>query len=254
MDLVKEYADREKYLLLHGMGEEAVGICQKYHVCVAGGAITALFTNARIRDYDMYFRSAGDRDAVRAAFLEKGKVVSSTDNALTIKWESVRAPFQLIVAEDLLGEPEAIFAKYDFIICMGAYDFLQEAFVLHPHFLKHIAQRRLVFHSGTLFPICSLLRAHKYVKRGYTITGVEIIKMGLAVHSVKIETFRDLRRQLMGIDTAFLKDLTDRFADGVESEAPYQMEKFLEMMDDYIAKVLPILDTRGEDAPDDVPG
>lgn len=228
-------ARREKYILLKELGD-IVPHLKACRAILAGGAITALFTNERVRDWDLYFRTQDDLAAALKIFKENGTIEFQTDTAYTFKWGQRRKPFQLIALLSLMGEPSQIFEHYDFTICMGAYDFGEGKFFLHDDFLKHLAQRRLVVHTGTMFPICSLIRVLKYQRRGFTIGGVEMMKLALAVRNVKIDTYRDLRAQLMGIDTAFLRDLTDRFAEGELAESSYNFEQFMEMIDEYMDK------------------
>ena len=237
---------REEYILLKELGEVAPVLSHSKAI-LAGGAITALFSGERIRDWDIYFRFSEDRDKAEVAFLREGRLTFSTDLARTYKWGQRQKVFQLIHSQELSGEPEQIFEHYDFTICMAAYDFVNKTFVFHPDFFKHLALRRLVFHHKTLFPICSLLRTIKYQKRGFAVGGIEILKIGLAIQALEINTYADLRRQLMGIDTAFLAELTNQFKEGELAEQSYNIERFLEMMDDYVRKAIPHLQTDGED-------
>ena len=227
-------SQREEYLLKKYIGADAVKALHTCNAFIAGGAITALFTGQKIRDWDVYFRSAQDCLNAQTWFGINGKLVNETDTSKSYQLGKSEKPFQLIVMPELFGSPTEIFKCYDFTVCMGAYDFSVNAFAFGDDFLKHIAQRRLVFHTGTMFPICSLLRVMKYVRRGFFISGMEIIKIGLSIHSLKIDNFKELRRQLQGIDTAFLADLTVNFKEDPIAVQPYVMEQFIEMMDQYV--------------------
>lgn len=62
-----------------------------------------------------------------------------------------------------------------------------------------------------------------------------MIKFGLVIQQVRIETYADLRRQLMGIDTAFLAELTDRFMPGKEEAAQaYDFDEFMGMLETFV--------------------
>jgi hypothetical protein len=64
---------------------------------------------------------------------------------------------------------------------------------------------------------------------------MELLKMGLSIHSLKIETYKDLRRQLQGIDTAFLAELTDNMKEGEPLAAKqYVMDEFMIMMEEFV--------------------
>lgn len=232
---------REEYLLKKYLGEEAINGLRSCNAIVAGGAILALFTGQKIRDWDIYFRNAKDCHQAVTWFGLNGKLANETDTSKSYKLGKQEKPYQLIVLQDLFGDPKTIFSYYDFTVCMAAYQFFKdgenEGFVFGDDFFKHVGQRRLVFHTGTMFPICSMLRVMKYIKRGFFITGMEILKLGLSIHTLKIETYADLRRQLQGIDTAFLSDLTTQMKDGEPLGAKqYIMDEFMAMIEDFITK------------------
>lgn len=232
---------RESYLLKKYLGEEAIKGLRSCNAIIAGGSITALFTGQKIRDWDIYFRGSTDCLQGTTWFGLNGTLLNQTDTSMSYRLGKQEKPYQLIVMPDLFGDPQTIFGYYDFTVCMAAYQFFEdgksEGFVFGDEFFKHIGQRRLVFHTGTMFPICSLLRVMKYIKRGYFITGMELMKIGLAIHSLKINTYRDLRRQLQGIDTAFLADLTEQMKDGEPlGVKEYINEEFMAMIEAYVAE------------------
>lgn len=232
---------REEYLLLKYLGPEAINGLRSCNAIIAGGAITALFTGQKIRDWDIYFRHAVDCHRAVTWFGINGTLANETDTSKSYHLGKQEKPYQLIVMQDLFGDPKTIFNYYDFTVCMAAYQFREdgkeEGFVFGEDFFKHIGQRRLVFHTGTMFPICSMLRVMKYVKKGFFITGMELLKIGLSIHSLKMETYADLRRQLQGIDTAFLSDLTAQMKpDEPLGVKKYIMEEFMTMMEDFVMK------------------
>lgn len=232
---------REEYLLKKYLGEEAVKGLRSCNGIIAGGAITALFTGQKIRDWDIYFRNAKDCDQAVTWFGLNGELVNETGTSKSYRLGKQEKPYQLIVMPELFGDAATIFNYYDFTVCMAAYQFTDngqgDGFVFGDDFFKHIGQRRLVFHTGTKFPICSMLRVMKYIKKGFFITGMEILKIGLSVHSLKMETYADLRRQLQGIDTAFLADLTWQMKPGEPLGAKkYVTEEFMAMLDDFVSK------------------
>ena len=228
-----DYA-REKYLILAKLDPDMIALFRTHGVLLCGGAITSIFTGAKIRDWDLYFPSAEAFQAVREAFIQHGKEVSRTDLAMTYTWKTKQRPFQLIWGVGYFADPMTVFDHYDYTICMGGYAFHQDQFFFHGDFLKHLAQRRLVFNSKTDFPMSSLLRSHKYMSRGYFISGVETLKLAMTIQAQKITTFKELRRQMMGIDTAFLKAMTDEWLKPEWAEKEYNLELGLQLIDDYL--------------------
>lgn len=236
--------EREKYVLLKGMDAALVKFLTGKNCFVAGGAITSIFSGARINDYDIYFETEEDKLFVLRWFAEnsananKGDwyIKFKSDTAITYKKKEEKQIYQLIVMPEMIGTPETIVGKFDFTICMGWYSFKTDEFGFGKDFSLHLGQRRLVFNINCEYPLCALFRTRKFLGRGFTISGSEIIKLGLSVHRLKLDTYKDLRRQLLGIDTLFLKDLTDSLDLKEQAEKQYAFDKFMEMIDEYINK------------------
>lgn len=96
------------------------------------------------------------------------------------------------------AKPADIFDAFDFTCVMGAWDVDRGQFEAHTDFLHSIAARRLTFHGGTRFPIASLLRTQKYQERGYAITRGELLKIGVAIAGVTLNSWDDLKSQIGG--------------------------------------------------------
>lgn len=175
-------------------------VLKDYNCIIAGGMVTSLFCNREINDVDVYFRSAKD---LRDFILEYVKnnsnmwIVSKTKKALLIH-HSDTVDLQLICFK-MFDSAEDIFDTFDFTVCMGAFDFKTEEFALHSDFLKHNAQRILMFNDKTAYPIVSALRVDKYKQKGYTISKTEYIRVLLTCMSLNIDNYEDLKQQLGGM-------------------------------------------------------
>ncbi|MGN7962613.1 hypothetical protein [Brucella sp. 22210] len=184
---------------------------------VAGGAVTSVFTGAKINDVDLYFKSrrAFER-AVYDAYEEGLWCVAASKRAVTFADQSNN--IAQLMYFDFFPAAEDIFKAFDFTVCMGAVDLdtgekiewrggsrvtlgekhPDSGFVFHPDFLKHNSQRFLKFNSGTRYPLASSTRVLKYQQRGYTIGKGDMMKIALAVRGVKIDTWDDLKDQIGG--------------------------------------------------------
>ena len=78
------------------------------------------------------------------------------------------------------GNPEQIFKNYDFIHTMQAYTRMDDNLILNTNSLVSIMCKRLQY-QGSLFPICSLFRMRKFIKRGWTISSMEIFKIAYQI-------------------------------------------------------------------------
>lgn len=165
---------------------------------VAGGAITSLYTNKPINDYDIYPKSLeARRDAIRWAYESGYWNCHYSDRALTFA-RGEEAKVQIMLT-GVYETAEQIFDHFDFTVCMGAFDLDIEEFILHKNFLIHCSQRFLSFNQNTLFPYASIRRLEKYQERGYTIGVAEKFKMLLACQNKPIQSWDELKHQFGGV-------------------------------------------------------
>ena len=171
---------------------------------VAGGAVTSVFTNAKINDVDVYFKSRrAFETGVYQAYEDGLWCVAASKRAVTFA-DGVGNIAQLMHF-DFFPAAEDIFKAFDFTVCMGAFDLdikkdddPDSGFVFHPDFLKHNSQRFLKFNAGTRYPLASATRVLKYQQRGYTIGKGDIMKIALSVRGVTINSWDDLKDQIGG--------------------------------------------------------
>ena len=184
---------------------------------VAGGAVTSVFTGAKINDVDVYFKSRrAFETGVYQAYEDGLWCAAASKRAVTFADRS--GNIAQLMHFDHFPTAESIFAAFDYTICMGALDLdagvdtrwngvrfetigeehPESGFVFHPDFLKHNSQRFLKFNAGTRYPLASATRVLKYQQRGYTIGKGDMIKIALAVRGVRIESWEDLKDQIGG--------------------------------------------------------
>lgn len=169
---------------------------------VAGGAITSLYTNKPINDFDIYPKSdEALNEAIRWAYEDSGYwCVDHSSRAMTFaKGEKDEHPNIQIMHFDTFETAQKIFDTFDFTCCMGAFDLDDEGFVLHPMFLEHCSQRYLSFNTGTRFPYASGWRVNKYREKGFTIGKIEYQKILLACAAKPITSWEDLKEQIGGV-------------------------------------------------------
>lgn len=222
---------------------------------IAGGAVLSAFVKSKINDYDLYFHTEHDihqfvksinakdvflewanydkRKKLRTTALKTILLIDKTHNAYTYLYKE--QIYQVILA--FTGTPDEVFRYFDFSVCMGAYVPKLNEFVVNDQFLVDIVSKSMHFNIGTEYPIASMLRLLKYQKKGYSVSGIEIIKMALAINNLKIQTYSDLKKQLQGIDTQFLSELTSAFDQGVYKEKEFQFNEFLNMLEEYVDHV-----------------
>ena len=164
---------------------------------VAGGAVTSLYTNAPINDFDVYPKSEDALiTAIQWAYDNNMWCADMSNRAMTMMKGDTQVQ---IMHFDVFPTPEHIFEAFDFTCCMGAFDLDDEQFKLHPLFLEHCSQRFLSFNKGTRFPYASAWRVNKYKDKGFTIGKVEYQKILLACAARPITSWEGLKEQMGGV-------------------------------------------------------
>jgi hypothetical protein len=247
-----EMCSREKHLIQRDLAKPLREVLSENHAFLAGGAITSIFTNHKIHDYDFFFKSAKELENVKKYLDEHdGDLKWTTDNAYSYRFKTEGCPnvqIQLIRLPHFIREVyEDILLEFDYTICMGGYAFRESRFYFGTHFLAHNAQKRLVYNPVTMYPLSSLYRLRKFLDRGYYITGSEIIKLGLSIQKLEINSWMELREQIMGIDTQFLSEITDKLMTDEYKNAKWDFNEFLGMVDDHLSQYLDNDDAPGID-------
>lgn len=164
---------------------------------IAGGAITSVFCNREINDYDLYFGSAQDLyDFLMQLEGTEAQIINQSDKSLTILSDDKL--YQAVFIK-YYESAKDIFKDFDFTICMGAYNPRKSKFILHPEFLHHNSLRILKFNPGTAYPLVSVLRVAKYKEKGYTISKLEMCKMLLTVNKLKLDSFEEVTNHFGGM-------------------------------------------------------
>jgi hypothetical protein len=75
----------------------------------------------------------------------------------------------------MFSYPKDVIDRFDFTVCMGAYvPAWRKDFIFGKDFLVDLSQRVLRYNPGE-YPIASLWRAKKFLKRDFKLPAVELI-------------------------------------------------------------------------------
>lgn len=117
------------------------------------------------------------------------------------------------------GNPDEIHKNYDFVHCTN-YWTKSEGVVLKPDALESIITKELRY-VGSRYPVCSLIRTRKFIKRGWTINAGQFVKMAFQISHLDLNDLAVLEDQLTGVDVAYfiqvVELLKDKNTERVES-------------------------------------
>jgi hypothetical protein len=202
-------------------------IMQRMHdldLMICGGAINSIFTDSAVNDLDFYIVNSNKMGAADQFFrFWFNTTCYESDNANTYRRKSARSnkiyTSQLI--KRFTGNHWDIFNYFDFTVTQGAYKFNTDSFAFGTRFFQDISKRKLVYLGKSKYPICAMYRTKKYQAKGYTVPGSTIMHIALSIVRLDIKTYRDLKDQLMGIDTMYLAGLLSKEEYGDELPVDY---------------------------------
>lgn len=104
------------------------------------------------------------------------------------------------------GEPDAIHENYDFVHCTNYWTSWDSNLVLRQRALEALLARELVY-VGSRYPVCSVIRLRKFIKRGWTINAGQILKILMQVSALHLTNVEVLQDQLTGVDCAYFTEV-----------------------------------------------
>lgn len=118
-----------------------------------------------------------------------------TSNAITLSDK-----IQIVIR--FWGDVDEIHKNYDFAHCTCSWSSWDNNLVLPQKALECIINKEL-FYIGSKYPLCSIIRARKFINRGYTINAGQYLKMCLQLNDLDLHNVEVLKDQLVGVDSAY---------------------------------------------------
>jgi len=177
---------------------------------VLDGKLDADTSNNEENHFNLVLQSL-DKDRIKIfiadtglfkAILKEGEeyqLAFLSPNAITLTDD-----IQLIIR--FYGNIDEIHKNYDFIHATNSYDYLNNELILNKEALESILTKRLIY-SGSLYPLTSIIRTKKFIKRGWNISAGEYVKMCYQVSQLDLNDFSVLEEQLIGVDVAYFETL-----------------------------------------------
>lgn len=214
----------------------------KESTLISGGCIASMCLNEDVNDYDLYFtdketcskvaqyfvdkfvKNAGnnapkisvtDDDRVIititssgvAHYIQNSKTKSNyepifiTSNAITLNNK-----IQLITR--FYGDAEEIHKNFDYVHATNYWLSSTRKVYTNPKALESLLTKELKY-IGSLYPVSSIFRLRKFIKRGFYINTGELLKIMWQVSKLDFEDMEVLKDQLLGVDIAYFSNLID---------------------------------------------
>jgi len=164
------------------------------------------FENNSISIFDNNIKEDNDDAPVKNPKEYKPKYLSA--NAITLSDN-----IQLIIR--FYGNPEEIHKNYDFIHCTN-YWTMQTGLVLKTEALESILAKELKY-VGSKYPLCSVIRTRKFIKRGWFCSAGQYLKMLYQISKMNLNDINILEDQLIGVDSAYFNQVIEVLKKDIDS-------------------------------------
>jgi len=196
----EEVNDYDLYL----RDEETAMAIAEYYVKMRGGPRLDDF-EVKIKDdsqVSVFIRSSGVLDTPKPTDdRPKFYPVYFTSNAITLTHK-----MQIILR--FYGEPEDIHKNYDFVHCTNYWDSNTGKVTMNIDAMDAIMNKKLHY-RGSKYPICSVIRSRKFIKRGWNINAGQYLKMCMQITDLDLTDIDVLEDQLVGVDAAYFNHLIE---------------------------------------------
>lgn len=115
---------------------------------------------------------------------------------------SLTDKIQLVIR--FYGSVEEIHENYDFVHCTCSYDVKDNKVNLPVRALETIINKEL-FYTGSKYPLCSIIRTRKFIKRGWSINAGQYLKMCLQLNELNLKDMEVFADQLVGVDSLYFE-------------------------------------------------
>lgn len=157
-----------------------------------------------------------DEKHVNESSIEKYKPVFLSANAITLSNK-----MQIVIR--FYGDPDTIHQHYDYTHCTNYWTSKDKKLVLKQEALESLMAKELVY-VGSKYPICSMIRTRKFIKRGFTINAGQFLKMAFQISILDLTNLQVLEDQLTGVDAAYFGQLIDSLQSHKEKNPDFKLD------------------------------
>jgi len=153
----------------------------------------------------------------------KYRPVFISSNAITLANK-----VQLIIR--FFGDADEIHANYDFAHCTCYWESDDGKLTLPNEALECLLTKELRY-RGSRYPLASIIRAKKFVLRGFTINAGQYLKMCMQLNELDLTKLSVLEDQLMGVDAFYFASMIAKIPEDKKIDGTIDSTYLITMID-----------------------
>ncbi len=107
------------------------------------------------------------------------------------------------------GHADTIHENYDFVHCTNYWLSGDGSLTLRQTALESLLCKELRY-VGSKYPVCSVIRLRKFIRRGWVINAGQILKMMMQISELNLTDPKVLEDQLTGVDSAYFLEVMEK--------------------------------------------
>jgi len=153
-------------------------------------------------DINTYLDALSDGDNIDGKALDLDKEANKKYKPIFLSTNAITLSNKVQLIIRFYGMPEEIHSNYDFIHTTNYWESETKQVVLKQEALEAIMNKELVY-VGSKYPIASLVRTRKFIKRGWQINAGQYVKIAWQISELDLSNIYTLEDQLVGVDSIY---------------------------------------------------
>jgi hypothetical protein len=133
------------------------------------------------------------------------------------------------------GDPDNIHQHYDYVHCTNYWLSKTRELILKQPALEALLAKELRY-IGSKYPLASVIRTRKFIKRGWTINAGQYLKMAFQISELNLKDISVLEDQLTGVDVVYFNHLIEALQK--HSEKQKEEGKIFNLEYSYLATII----------------
>lgn len=155
----------------------------------------------------------GDPGEIEEAYQETEELALNTEGAdyrpVFMSTNAITLSDKIQIVLRFYGEADSIHENYDFVHCTNYWTSKDGELKLRQSALESLLCRELRY-VGSKYPVCSVIRLRKFIRRGWVINAGQILKMMMQISELNLTDPLVLQDQLTGVDSAYFIELMSK--------------------------------------------
>lgn len=157
-----------------------------------------------------------DSGAIEEAYEELNEKALETESEGEATYRPVFMSTNAITLSDkvqlvlrFFGDADTIHENYDFDHCTNYWTSCDGKLTLRQPALESLLCRELRY-VGSKYPVCSVIRLRKFIRRGWVINAGQMLKMMMQISELDLTNPKVLEDQLTGVDSAYFLEVMSK--------------------------------------------